>query len=53
MGETMSGGPPGPTAPNGLSKDRVGFAWSEVNVTSAANGGLFVRNVNVFIWFGL
>ena len=53
LGETTSGGAPGPTTPNGLVKDSVGFAGSELKVNSAASGGLFVRNVNVFIWFGL
>src|SRR5688572_6094259 len=53
VGEIMSGGPPGPTTPNGLCNDSVGFAGSEMNVDTAAIGGLFVRNVNVFIWFGL
>src|SRR6267143_725199 len=53
VGEIMSGGPPGPATPNGRSKDNVGFAGSEVNVDTAASGGLFVRNVKEFIWFGL
>ena len=49
----MSGGTAGPTTPNGLWNDNVGFAGSEVNVDTAAIGGLLVRNVNEFIWFGL
>src|SRR5687767_12557187 len=53
FGETTSGGAPGPTAPVGLLNDSVGLAGSEKKVNSAASGGLFVRNVNVFIWFGL
>src|SRR5688572_27358102 len=53
VGEIMSGRPRGLAAPNGLAKDSVGFAGSEVNVVTAASGGLLVRNVNEFIWFGL
>ena len=49
----MSGGPPGPTTPKGCSSDNVGFSGSELNVATAAIGGLLVRNVNEFIWFGL
>src|SRR5204863_6235771 len=53
VGEIMSGGPAGPTTPNGLCSESVGFDGSEVNVDTAAIGGLLVRNVNEFIWFGL
>ncbi len=53
VGEIMSGRPMGPATPVGFAKDRVGFAGSEVYVVTAASGGLLVRNVNEFIWFGL
>src|SRR5438093_11124441 len=53
VGEMTSGAGPGPTTPNGLANDSVGLAGSEVNVDTAASGGLLVRNVNEFIWFGL
>ena len=43
----------GPTGPEGFANDSVGFAGSEVKVVTAASGGLLVRNVNEFIWFGL
>src|SRR6266508_6308609 len=53
VGEIMSGVTAGPATPVGLVNDIVGLALSFVNVDTAANGGLFVRNVNEFIWFGL
>jgi len=37
----------------GALERHVGFAGSELNVDTAAIGGLLVRNVNEFIWFGL
>src|SRR6185503_6200196 len=40
VGEIISGGPPGPTTPNGLWNDSEGFAGSELNVDTAAIGGL-------------
>src|SRR5262245_7645241 len=46
VGEIMSGGPLGPATPNGLWKESVGLAGSELNVATAAIGGLFVRKVN-------
>ena len=49
----MSGTIGAPGTPSGLANDSVGLAGSEVNVDTAANGGLLVRNVNEFIWFGL
>src|SRR2546428_12588463 len=52
VGEMTSGAPPA-TTPSGCSNDSVGLAASELNVDTAANGGLLVRNVNEFIWFGL
>src|ERR1700682_2709496 len=53
VGEMTSGRPTGPTVPVGLANDSVGLAGSEVYVVTAASGGLLVRNVNEFIWFGL
>ena len=53
FGVIMFGGPPGPTVPNGWSNDSVGFVGLLLKVNSAAIGGLFVRNVNEFIWLGL
>ncbi len=53
LGVIMFGGPPGPTTPNGWSNDSVGFVGLLLKVNSAAIGGLFVRNVNEFIWLGL
>ena len=40
-------------ARTGVENDSVGLAGSEVYVVTAAIGGLLVRNVNEFIWFGL
>ena len=53
VGEIMSGRAAGPTTPNGWSNESVGLFGSEVYVVTAAIGGLLVRNVNEFIWFGL
>src|SRR5687768_11479543 len=53
VGEIMSGRPSGEAAPVGRANDRVGLAGSDVYVVTAASGGLLVRNVNEFIWFGL
>ena len=39
--------------PVGCANDSVGLAGSDVYVDAAASGGLLVRNVNEFIWFGL
>src|SRR5688572_24505122 len=49
VGEMMSGLVMGPATPEGLVNDKLGFARSEVYVVTAATGGLFVKNVNVFI----
>ena len=49
----MSGRVIGPAVPDGLSNDRFGLFKSVLNVVTAASGGLLVRNVNEFIWFGL
>ena len=53
VGEIMSGTTAGPATPVGWSNDSVGLAGSDVKVVTAAIGGLLVRNVNEFIWFGL
>src|SRR5688572_4586604 len=53
VGEIMSGRPTGAACPNGRANERVGLAGSLVNVVTAASGGLLVRKVNEFIWFGL
>src|SRR6185436_20677343 len=53
VGEIMSGRPSGLAVPNGFEKDSVGLAGSDVKVVTAASGGLLVRKVNEFIWFGL
>ena len=54
VGEIMSGRAGRPDdAESGASNDSVGLAGSDVYVVTAASGGLLVRNVNEFIWFGL
>src|SRR6266542_3230520 len=53
VGEMTSGRVITVATPVGDVNDSVGFAGSDVKVATAAIGGLFVRNVNEFIWVGL
>ena len=50
----MSGAAPAAgVPPSGFSSVNVGLFGSLLKVETAASGGLLVRNVNEFIWFGL
>src|SRR5689334_1598280 len=53
VGEITSGRVTTVATPVGVRNDSVGLAGSEVNVATAVIGGLWVRKVNEFIWFGL
>src|SRR5687768_14282027 len=53
VGEIMSGRGTAPSWPDGFENESVGLLGSEVYVVTGASGGLLVRKVNVFIWFGL
>ena len=53
VGEITSGRVTTVATPVGVRNDRLGLVRSVLNVATDVIGGLLVRNVNEFIWFGL